>query len=112
MELEVAYARTTNISNVPAFLTEHLRRRLMPVKRETTKAKPNKTDQVGKQPENQPEDQIETYNAEPLTEQGRQATLKSFSRYIEKGQKEFILSLKGTYTIDDWGWLMEQLKSK
>ncbi len=28
MELEIAAARTDSISNVPAFLTEHLRRRL------------------------------------------------------------------------------------
>jgi hypothetical protein len=37
MELEVASARTTSVSDVPAFLTEHLRRRLMPAKREVGK---------------------------------------------------------------------------
>jgi len=111
MELEVASARTTNVSNVPAFLTEHLRRRLMPVKRETTKGKPNKTLQVGKQqPKKQSEERIEIYQAEPLTTEGKESTLKSFSGYIEKGQKEFILSLEDTYTEEDWGWLMKQLK--
>jgi hypothetical protein len=108
MELDLAAARTKSISDVPAFLTEHLRRRLMPVKRETTKAKPNKPNQGGRQSDEQLE--IENYKAEPLTEEGREATLKSFSGYIEKGQKEFILSLKNTYTERDWEWLMNELK--
>jgi hypothetical protein len=46
MELEVASARTTSVSDVPAFLTEHLRRRLMPAKRKQQKRKYQKPKQA------------------------------------------------------------------
>jgi hypothetical protein len=105
MELEVAAARTKSVSDVPAFLTEHLRRRLMPVKREAAKTKSNKPSQNRKQ-ETEP---IEIYQAEPLTEQGRESTLKAFAGYIKKGQKEFLMGLQESYTIEDWEWLMEKL---
>jgi hypothetical protein len=110
MELKVAAARTTSISDVPAFLTEHLRRRLMPVKRQEVKSptKVNKTLQIGKQ---EPSAPIEQYQAEPLTEQGRESTLKAFTGYIEKGQKEFLLGLQDSYTTEDWEWLMKELKT-
>jgi hypothetical protein len=107
MELEVASARTKSVSNVPAFLTEHLRRRLMPTKREAPKSKSNKTSPIGKQQLSEP---IEQYQAEPLTEQGRESTLKAFDGYIEKGQKEFLMGLEDSYTKEDWKWLMKELK--
>ena len=107
MELEVASARTTSVSDVPAFLTEHLRRRLMPVKRETPKSKSNKSSQTGNQ---QPSEPIETYQAEPLSEQGRESTKQAFAGYIEKGQKEFLMGLQDSYTAEDWQWLMKELK--
>jgi hypothetical protein len=110
MELEVASARTTSVSDVPAFLTEHLRRRLIPAKREVPKSKTNKssqTSQIGKQ---EPSAFSEQYQAEPLTEQGRESTLKAFAGYMEKGQKEFLLGLQDSYTTEDWEWLMKELK--
>jgi hypothetical protein len=94
---------------VPAFLTEHLRRRLMPVKRqeEKPKIKSNKSSQIGKQ---QPAEPVETYQAEPLTEQGRESTRQAFAGYMEKGQKEFLMGLEDSYTKEDWQWLMKELK--
>jgi Leucine-rich repeat (LRR) protein len=112
MELEVASARTTSVSDVPAFLTEHLRRRLMPAKKEAAKKEVSKTKtskslQIGKQQSSEP---IENYQAEPLTEQGRESTKQAFAGYMEKGQKEFLLGLEDSYTREDWEWLMKELK--
>ena len=107
MEFEIAAARTKSVSNAPAFLTEHLRRRLMPTKREAPKSKPNKISQVGK---HQPSELIEEYQAEPLTKEGRETTLKTFKGYIEKGQKEFLMGLEDTYTTEDWDWLIKELE--
>jgi hypothetical protein len=108
MEFEVAAARTKSVTNAPAFLTEHLRRRLIG-KSETPKPKANKLSQVGKQ---QPIEQTEAYQPEPLTEEGRESTLKTFIGYIEKGQKEFLMSLQDTYTKEDWDFLMKEIKGK
>jgi hypothetical protein len=112
MELKVASARTASVSNVPAFLTEHLRRRLMPVKRPETKSptKTNKSSQNSQTGNQQPSELIGQYQAEPLTEQGRESTLKAFAGYMEKGQKEFLLGLEDSYTREDWEWLMKELK--
>jgi hypothetical protein len=107
MEFEVAAARTKEVTNVPAFLTEHLRRRLMPVKREAPKLRPNKSAQIGSQQSSQP---VEEYQAEALTKEGRESTLKTFAGYIEKGQKKFLMGLEDTYTKEDWKWLMKELK--
>jgi hypothetical protein len=107
MEYEIAAARTKTVTNAPAFLTEHLRRRLMPEKRETSRSKPYKASQVGK---HQPSEQIEEYQAEALTQEGRESTLKTFSGYIEKGQRDFLMGLQDTYTTEDWEWLMSELK--
>jgi hypothetical protein len=112
MELEVASARTTSVSDVPAFLTEHLRRRLMPAKRESakkevSKSKTGKSTEAGNQ---QLTKSIETYQAESLTEQGRESTKQAFAGYIEKGQKEFLMGLEDSYTAEDWKWLMKELK--
>jgi hypothetical protein len=105
MELEIASARTKNISNIPAFLTEHLRRRLLS-KPEKAKSKTNKSLQISKQKQSKV---IETFQAESLTKQGRESTLKTFIGYIEKGQTEFLMGLHDTYTKEDWEWLLENL---
>jgi hypothetical protein len=109
MELKVASARTASVSNVPAFLTEHLRRRLMPARSQEAKSptKSSKTLQIGKQ---EPSAPTEQYEAESLTEQGRESTLKAFAGYMEKGQKEFLMGLQDSYTTEDWRWLMKELK--
>jgi hypothetical protein len=112
MELEVAAARTTSVSNVPAFLTEHLRRRLMPVKKEVPKSKSKQSSSDGKsQTFESIFEPIEEYQAEPLTEQGRELTLKAFAGYIEKGQQEFLMGMQESYTTEDWKWLMEKLEA-
>jgi len=108
MELEIAAARTKSVSNAPAFLTEHLRRRLMPAKREVPKSKSNKASQAGAR---QPSEPLETYQAEALSEEGRESTLKTFIGYTEKGQKDFLMGLQDTYTSEDWEWLMNKLKA-
>jgi hypothetical protein len=79
----------------------------MPAKREIAKSKTNKSSHIGKQ---QPSEAIETYQAEPLSEQGRESTLKAFAGYMEKGQKEFLLGLQESYTKEDWEWLIKELK--
>jgi hypothetical protein len=102
MELEMAAARTKSISNVPAFLTEHLRRRLtVSFNRLPEKRKGVKPIII---------EQIETYEAEPLTEQGRQSVLKTMREYIAKGQLDFVLSQRESYTEDDWQWLINELE--
>ena len=118
MELEIAAARTDTISNVPAFLTEHLRRRLLhkpeDVSQPTTNAKDKKgisrTKQVGKPDKPVVGIDEQNYEAEPLTEEGRKTVLKTMREYIERGQQEFVMSFEGTYTKEDWKWLSKNLK--
>ncbi len=114
MELEIAAARTDSISNVPAFLTEHLRRRLLGRSnvqmsnknlsaKSTAKSLPIDKTAILIHPE------AENYQAEPLTEQARETVLKTMREYIGKGQREFVMSLRDTYTTEDWKWLSENL---
>jgi DNA-binding transcriptional ArsR family regulator len=109
MEFDIAASRTKGVTNAPAFLTEHLRRRLMPTQKESPKSKSNQSSHVGKQPPSEP---VEVYQAEPLTEEGRETTLKTFIGYIKKGQKEFLMGLGDTYTREDWEWLMKEIETK
>jgi hypothetical protein len=116
MEFEIAAARTDSISNVPAFLTEHLRRRLLRKPDDRTSNKTSGTKEISKslqvgKTDNLIQTDIETYQAEPLTEQGRKTVLKTMREYLEKGQREFVLSLQDTYTTEDWQWLSEKLPS-
>ncbi len=106
MELEIAAARTKSISNVPAFLTEHLRRRLLGI----SAAGEGKARAVNSAKPGKPQEITEEYEAEPLTEQGREAVLKTMQEYIGKGQQEFVMSQQDTYTKEDWDWLMAELK--
>jgi hypothetical protein len=113
MELEIAAARTDSISNVPAFLTEHLRRRLLgkPNTQISNKAARPKSD--GKSPVgktvNSIQTAVENYQAEPLTAKARETVLKTMREYVGKGQGEFVMSLQDTYTAEDWKWLSENL---
>jgi hypothetical protein len=108
MELEIAAARTKSISNVPSFLTEHLRRRLIDKSVVVgEKAKTNKPTNAGNS-----ENVVEEYKAEPLTEQGREAVLKTMREYLDKGQNEFIMSFQDSYTQEDWDWLAQELKQE
>lgn len=110
MELEIAAARTGSVSNVPAFLTEHLRRRLTNAINKTANAvtKTAKPTTKTANPTNKTESA--PYEAEPLTEQGREQVLKTFREKIEKGEREYIMSLRETYTKEDWHWLMSELE--
>jgi hypothetical protein len=51
----------------------------------------------------------ETYQAEPLSEQARETVLKTIREYIEKGQRDFVMSFQDTYTAQDWQWLSDNL---
>lgn len=104
MELEIAAARTGSISSVPAFLTEHLRRRLIQ-KLNAPKPEANKTLSRASI-----ESELTAYEAEPLTQQGREVVLKTFKEYVEKGQHDFVMSFEKTYTKEDWMFLMGNLK--
>jgi hypothetical protein len=119
MELEAASLRTESISSIPAFLTEHLRRRLWRAETNQTKSRKEsyKRDTVGK-PESD-SDPIEAVSAdftpqseyipELLTEKQRETVLASMKEFIKKGNREFVASLKNTYTKADWDWLTESL---
>jgi hypothetical protein len=117
MELEIAAARTDSVSNVPAFLTEHLRRRLLgrPNAQTSDKISSAKSAEnflpTGKT-SNSTQSDTETYQAEPLTEQARQTVLKTMLGYVRKGQREFVMSLRDTYTAEDWAWLSENLSAE
>lgn len=104
MELEIAAVRTGSISSVPSFLTEHLRRRLLqktsPQKLKTSRPLAPKSSVATAQI---------AYEAEPLSEQGREVVLKTFKEYIDKGQRDFVMSFEDTYAKDDWTFLMKNL---
>jgi hypothetical protein len=110
MELEIAAARTKSVSNVPAFLTEHLRRRLLG-KAAMLKSKASNSLQVGKANDPKAKD-TEEYQAEPLSKEGRETVLKTMREYLDKGQNEFIMSFQDTYTQEDWDWLTQELKQE
>ena len=107
MEMELAAARTKSVSNLPAFLTEHLRRRLTGSD-SAPRAKTGKTPRAGKVAA----EKIESYEAEPLSEAARQTVLDTFREYLAKGHNEFIESFEASYTADDWLWLTAELKKQ
>jgi hypothetical protein len=115
MELEIAAARTKSVSNIPAFLTEHLRRRLLGKtslpKTSTEKTGISKSLNVGKSSGEKAET-AEEYQAEPLSKEGRETVLKTMREYLDKGQNEFIMSFQDTYIKEDWDWLMKELEKK
>ena len=105
MELEIAAARTDSISNVPAFLTEHLRRRLSRKPENRTAGKSPRNGRAGAALETD----AEIYRAEPLSEQARETVLKTMRQYVAQGQREFVIGLQDTYTAEDWKWLAGNL---
>jgi hypothetical protein len=108
MELEIATARTNSVSSVPSFLTEHLRRRLFSKTiSEKRKVKAGKSTDT-----NKPENAVEEYQAEPLSKVGREAVLKTMREFIGKGQKQFVMSQRDSYTKNDWEWLIKQLEKQ
>jgi hypothetical protein len=114
MELEIAAARTNSISNVPAFLTEHLRRRLSKNSQIQFSSKSPRSQAISKsmtagKAVDSTQGDGETYQAEPLSEQARETVLKTIREYIEKGQRDFVMSFQDTYTAQDWQWLSDNL---
>lgn len=109
MELEIAAARAKSVSNVPAFLTEHLRRRLL--KREASLPSKQSGKVSGKLSGKQ-ESELPIYDPEPLSEQGREAVLRTMREYIAKGQKDFVFGQRESYTESDWQWLTKNLETK
>jgi replication initiation and membrane attachment protein DnaB len=117
MELEIAVARTDSITNVPAFLTEHLRRRLSGKPNAQTASKISNTKSAGKsspvdKTANTIQPDVEIYQAEALTSQARETVLRTMRQYVGKGQREFVMSLRDTYTCEDWKWLSENLSDE
>jgi hypothetical protein len=119
MELEAASSRTESISSIPAFLNEHLRRRLWNPETNQLKIRKEsyKRDTIGKSKSDS--DVIEAvsvdftsqseYIPESLTEKQRETVLASMKEFISKGNREFVTSLKNTYTKVDWDWLTKNL---
>jgi hypothetical protein len=100
---------------VPAFLTEHLRRRLSRKQDTRAASKTSSAKSAGKSPQNGKtgpvlETDAEIYRAEPLSEQARETVLKTMLQYAERGQSEFVLGLQDTYTAEDWKWLTKNLE--
>jgi hypothetical protein len=106
-ELEIAAARTKSISNVPAFFTEHLKRRLLGDSEKPAEAK-TKVRKLSKL--KKPQETVQEYKAESLTEEGRIAVLKTMLEYIGKGREDFVMSQQDSYTNEDWNWLIKKLK--
>jgi hypothetical protein len=106
-ELETAAARTNNVSNVPAFLTEHLRRRLSSKPDNQTAAKTSKAPgiskslQVGKRVIGDDIEQ-QQFVPETLSGEGKQAVLETMRGYIGRGEREFMMSMQEVYMAEDW----------
>ncbi len=113
-ELETAAARTNGVSNVPAFLTEHLRRRLSSKADNQAATKTSKATGVSKSlqvGERLDGDDIEhqQFVPEALSGEGRQAVLETMRGYVGRGEREFMMSMQEVYTAADWKWLLENL---
>ncbi|MCA1625615.1 MAG: hypothetical protein LC768_17160 [Acidobacteria bacterium] len=102
LELKMAARKTDNISSVPAFLTEVLRRKLQEVPTQVNKPVKAKVDTVGK-----PEP--DSYEIKPLDEKGREAALDQLRDFAED---EFLQDFKKWYTPGDWDWLIQELKTE
>lgn len=121
-ELKVAALRTESISSIPAFLTEHLQRRLQYQTQQVNKTakKDYKRDLVGKSDYNS--DALETDRAgltlddetsiEALTEKQRETVLDSMKEFMKQGSEDFVMSLKNSYRKEDWEWLMTNLRTE
>jgi hypothetical protein len=102
LELEVAARRTDGVSNIPAFLTEVLRRQFFASRQQqsvSNKSSKAKIDTIGK-PES------ESYEIKPLDEKGREATLEQLREFAED---DFLQDFKKWYTTEDWQWLIKEL---
>lgn len=111
LQLEIAASRTGEISSVPAFLTEVLRRKILkPHEQLKPKQKSNlKKDTVGKSVNE------ETFEADeegrqiikPLDPKGREEALTMLLEFA--GREEILEDFKKWFVEEDWKWLMEKL---
>ncbi len=101
LELEVAARRTNSISNVPAFLTEILRRQFFASHKQqfSSKSPKVKKDTVGKA-------ESDSYEIKPLDEKGREEALAQLREFAAD---DFLQDFKKWYTTEDWTWLIENL---
>ncbi len=102
LELKIAARRTGNISSVPAFLTEVLRRKLRDIASPTVRAPKVKPDTVGKA-------DAETYEIKALDEAGREAALDQLREFAGD---DFLGDFKKWYTEEDWTWLTKELETE
>ena len=103
LELEIAARRTNSISNVPAFLTEVLRRQFFASRQQqsvSNKTLKVKKDTVGKS-------DSESYEIKPLDQKGREEALAQLREFVGD---DFLQDFKKWYTTEDWQWLMKQLR--
>jgi hypothetical protein len=98
-EFETASGRTDSVSDAPAFLTEHLRRRLATKPARIEKARPY---EPGK---DEPIIEAQIFTPEPLSEEGKEVVLNTLRRMPREAANEF----KDHYTSEDWAWLIEKL---
>lgn len=91
MEFDIAFARAESVSNVPAFLTEHLRRKLTV---EKSKGKPAKVDTVGRDG----------------GKINREIELVNLRDILADSGMEEVEKWKNIYTPEDWQWLTEELE--
>jgi transcription initiation factor IIE alpha subunit len=121
LELELAARNTKNISSIPAFLTEVLRRRLILSPEEKKTSRSNKTEQNKQTPAEVGKnyDDVESaynpdtgeYDIKPLSQTGKLKALELVYEANSEGG-EFLEDLKKWYLPEDWEWLTKQLESR
>lgn len=101
LELEIAVSRTGDISSVPGFLTEVLRRRFFNSRQKPSALRQTtaKTDTVGKPGS-------DSYQTKMLNEKERAEALDYLREFADEG---FLPDFKKWYLDEDWKWLMENL---
>jgi hypothetical protein len=99
LELKMAARRTENISSVPAFLTEVLRRKLRDLPAVPIRQSKVKKDAVGKS-------ESDEYKIKTLDEKSRESALEQLREFAAD---EFLQDFKKWYTEEDWNWLIKEL---
>ena len=103
LELEVAAKKTSEISSLPAFLTEVLRRKLF-VSREV-----GKTEMTNRTPDNVGKPEVaDNFTISLMTGEERKIALVNL---LEFKDDDTLDDFKKWYLEEDWNWLMENLKS-
>ncbi len=99
LQLDAAARKTSDISSVPAFLTEVLRRKLFNVESSKPPKTKVKVDNVGK-------GEPESYEIKPLDEKGREDALDQLREFAAD---DFLEDFKRWYTENDWLWLIKEM---